>query len=754
MNNFRWRIFWNWILVSVWVGACAQTTPTPLPTDLPTVQVVTATDTPALTPTPPPTPAELVNQYLAAWQAFDYGAMYALLSAESQSTWTIGDFTTAYRTHMLTMTVTAITPTVTALSEAPEAGDTAEAQVHLSYGTTLIGQLETDVILPLKRTQGAWGVVFSPTSIWPDLVNGQQLYMVPFTALRGNIYDRHGVPMVQEASVYSIGFVPGEILPDDVEPVLTGLANLTGISIDRLNFLYQTSITNQYVPLTEAAAEVVEERYGYLFEKPGVYLYPYTDRFYFGQGDAAPVTGYVSPLQPDELDEYLALGYARDQVVGRSGLERWGEGALAGRNGGQLVLLDAAGNPLRTLSQPVQSVDGQAIYTTLDFELQQAAQFALGDLIGAIVVLNRDTGEVLALASGPTYDPNWFSAYNYNRIAVGQYFSDPREPLINRAAQAAFPAGSVFKIVTMAAGLKSGLFNPDTEYTCTGEWAEAGPTAILKDWKEDGHGNLTLTEGLSGSCNPWFYHIGYRLFQYDANYESDIARQFGLGQATGIGAIDESPGLIPDPMWKLQNKGAQWEPLDSVNMAIGQGDVLVTPLQMARMVAAVGNGGTLLQPQLVLSIQPTEGEPTFTFSPIPLGQLPINPTHLSAIQTGMYNVTQEPLGTARNRFRNFRIQVAGKTGTAEDPGLFGTQDPHAWFAGYTLQNRADKPDIAVAVVVTNQGQGSDFAAPIFRRVVEAYFGIPYIKYPWESSVGVVATPEPTPDPSAETTPTP
>jgi penicillin-binding protein 2 len=184
-------------------------------------------------------------------------------------------------------------------------------------------------------------------------------------------------------------------------------------------------------------------------------------------------------------------------------------------------------------------------------------------------------------------------------------------------------------------------------------------------------------------------------------------------------------------------------------MSIGQGNVLVTPLQITRLMAAIGNGGTLLQPQLVLRAQPAEGgAPTFEFQPIPVGQLPLNPEQLTALQESMHNVTQEPLGTARNRFRGLRIPVAGKTGTAEDPGLFGTRDPNAWFAGYTFADRADKPDIAIAVVVENLGQGSDFAAPIFRRIVEAYFGLTLTRYPWESSVGVVAEPTSTPDPNA------
>ncbi|MGH2523429.1 MAG: penicillin-binding transpeptidase domain-containing protein, partial [Anaerolineales bacterium] len=458
-----------------------------------------------------------------------------------------------------------------------------------------------------------------------------------------------------------------------------------------------------------------------------------------------------------ELDAYLARGYARDQRVGRSGLEKWGEEILAGRNGGQLTLLDVQGNPLRAIASG-QPTPAQDIYTTVDFAFQQDVQFALGDFASAAVVLNRDTGEVLALASSPAYDPNWFDPNNANLAGLGQFFSDPSEPLVDRAAQSSYPAGSIFKVVTMSAALTSKLFTPGTEYNCTGTWEEI-PGLVLEDWKEGGHGILTLTEGLSASCNPWFWHIGYGLFNFHPNWLSETARGFGLGQATGIPHIDETPGQIPDPDWKRQVKGENWEPLDSLNLSIGQGDVLVTPLQIARLMAAVGNGGALLQPQLVLRIAPPEGEPTFEFEPIEVGKLPLDETQLAALQEGLYNVTQEPIGTARNRFRGLPrwLNIAGKTGTAEDPGYYGEQEPHSWFAGYTLADLPDQPDIAIAVIVSNQGQGSEFAAPIFRRIVESYFGLPLSRYPWELSVGVVRPPEPTPAegaPEGAETPTP
>ena len=511
---------------------------------------------------------------------------------------------------------------------------------------------------------------------------------------------------------------------------------------------YEFAPPDQYFPLGEVSAAEFN-RLGFVASQPGTRFDPYTSRYYYGHGAGAHVTGYTTFLTANHVAEFQARGFASDQRFGATGLEAWGEAVLAGRNGGQLTLLDAAGNPLRAiaLGDPTPAQD---IYTTLDFKLQEQAQFALGDFVGAVVVLNRSTGEVLALASNPTFNPNLFDPNNLN-----SHYSDGAgsEGLLNRATQDAYPAGSIFKIITMAAGLNSGLFTPASEYTCDGFFNEVAGF-VGADWKEDGHGTLTLKQGLSGSCNPWFWHIGKALYDWNPDWLSETARGFGLGQITGLDGLEETPGRIPNPAWKLETQGQAWEVLDGLNLSIGQGDVTVTPLQIARLVAAVGNAGTLMQPQLVARIQAPDGPVTYAFKPRVAGQLPLNDEQLAAIQEAMYNVTQEPIGTARNRFRSLRIPIAGKTGTAET----AVADPDAWFAGYTFANQPNRPDIAVAVWVSNRGQGSDVAAPIFRRVIEAYFGIPYLRYPWEESVGVPATPEPTPTEegaAAETeTPTP
>lgn len=730
------------------VGCRAEPT-TPTPT-LPPPIITTATAAASVTPAPPPlTAAETVAAYLQAWQAKDYAAMYQYLTPASQAARSLADFTFQYTHTLDIMTATGVTATVTAVTDTAGA-----ASVHLVYPTVLIGVVETDVTFTLEKNADQWGIVFQPALLWPDLVDGKQLYMVPFVPDRGILYDRNGVPMVEMAEVYAVGMVPAELEPESRVPGT--LAVLFGIPAPLLQARIDAAAPDQYLAIGEIAKNDIPTRYEWLIGAPGTRWTAYTSRFYYGAGATAHVAGYTIFIPPDELPAYQAKGYAADQRFGSTGLERWGEDLLRGTNGGQLTLLDAAGNPLEALviKQPVYPQD---IYTTLDFELQQAAQFALGGYEAAAVVLNRETGEVLALVSSPTFDPNLFEPQNLNRqfadngaISLG---------LLNHATQDAYAAGSVFKIVTFSASLTSKLFTPESEYMCTGKFEELGPSLTLTDWLEEGHGKITLQEGLSGSCNPYFWHMGLNLHNFNPQWLPDTARAFGLGQLTGIVQLDETPGVIPDPAWKRENRGEAWETLDSLNLSIGQGDVLVTPLQIARMAAAVGNGGKLLQPQLILKIQAPEGVPTNEFTPIVVGQLPLDEAQLTALQTAMYNVTRPPIGTARNRFRTLPgwLRVAGKTGTAEDPGIFGVQEPHAWFTGYTFAEREGKPDIAFAVWVANRGQGSDIAAPIARRIIESYFGLTLTRYPWEESVGVPATPEPTPTegvPGEEVTPAP
>ncbi len=482
----------------------------------------------------------------------------------------------------------------------------------------------------------------------------------------------------------------------------------------------------------------------------GLVIQPYKSRYYFDGGIAPHVLGYVSAIQPEEVELYKRKGYSQDERVGRSGLESWGEKYLAGKRGGALYVMNAQGQPVTRLVE-AEPQPSQAIVTTLDRSFQTAVQQALGSFPGAVVVLERDTGKILAMASAPGFDPNAFEPINFNSSSMLEsILSNPAQPLLNRATQGQYPLGSVFKIITMAAALDSQQFSADTTYPC-GYFFEDLPGVRLNDWTYDYYlqdhttipsGLLTLSQGLMRSCNPWFWHIGLDLYNMGQTTQvSAMARSFGLGQPTGIDALDEAPGSLPDPKTVV----------DAVNMAIGQGDVMVTPLQVARFVAAVGNGGTLYQPSIVDHIANNSGQVTEKFSPKMSGKLPLTAEQIQLIHEALVGVirNEKPRGTAWHRFTGLEINVAGKTGSAES----NSDRSHAWFAGYTFAEREDKPDIAIAVIVENIGEGSDYAAPIFRRVVELYFsGQPQKLYWWESSYNVLATA--TPEISAQGTPAP
>jgi len=351
------------------------------------------------------------------------------------------------------------------------------------------------------------------------------------------------------------------------------------------------------------------------------------------------------------------------------------------------------------------------------------------------------------MASSPGFDANIFEPNNPN---AGSLIAElVPGSLLNRAAQGQYPLGSVFKIITMAAGMESGLVVPEQTFDCQYDWTRL-PDRVRHDWtwqhcqdrlaagKECDtsdsvpSGLLTVSESLMRSCNPFFWDVGYTLYLNNRpNDIANMARAFGLGQTTGIGQIEEEAGQITDPP----------SDIDVVNQSIGQGDVLVTPLQVASFMAALGNGGTLYRPQLVEKIEPVEGGTvTQIFKPEARGTLPIQPFRLDFLQESMISVVKNPAGTAYFRLRGLQIPVAGKTGTAES----GSGLPHSWFAGYTMAiENTGLPDVAIAVVLENQGEGSDYAAPVFRRIVEAYiYGYPQTLYWFESNFGVTETPTP------------
>jgi penicillin-binding protein 2 len=708
--------------------------------------------TPGVLPSPGVTSIAAPDSEVAAGRFLDAGrlrttAMYDKLSPR-RATHHLDEFQTRYADVWRTAALTGLDYEIVSSLVNPQA---AQVRYRLNMHSAVFGDIVRETYMDLTRAEDDWRVAWSDSAILPELAGGNTLFADYTTPTRANIYDRTGLGLATQTDAVALWIDTGTLGDEDAQDtmlrVLSRLLNRRPESIlaDYENY----PPGSYYVPLGEVSLDDFRSVEDTLAATGGVGWQPYTTRFYPAGGLAPQSVGYVSQIQLDELAEKQAQGYAGDEMIGRAGLERVYENELRGKPGGTLYV----NGPEGQLVGSMVTVDPQlpqAVTTTLDRDLQRQAQDAIADFRGAIVVVERDTGRVLAMVSSPGFDPNLFDTRNPNwQYGLSGIYEDLRNPLINRATQSTFPLGSVFKIITMAAALESGLYTPETIYDCTAEFTEL-PGQVFTDWTIEAElppsGELTLVEGLMRSCNPYFWHLGLDLFDRSSPTAlPDLAKAFGLGKETGV-EIQESAGLVPDPAWKQDTTGSEWTREDSMQLAIGQSALGVTALQVAEYVAAVGNGGTLYRPQLVERIQNAEGVVSHQFEPVADGELPIRGETLAAIQEGMGKVINDPRGTAYRRFLNFPITVYGKTGTAES----GVEDPHAWFGGYTDENREGVPDIAVVVLAENAGQGSDFAAPIFRRVLEAYFfGQPFMTYPWESQIGVPKTETPTPEPDEE-----
>jgi penicillin-binding protein 2 len=750
--------FKSWLIVVVIlliVVACNTQEPEPSETPIieTPIQPTDTTSPPSPIPptaTPIPDPNDTIRTYLDAWKADDYSKMYNQLTTISKDAITADEFTEKYKKVLAEAAVSSIEYEI--LSAFERNTTSAEISYRVVLKSVLVGDIQRDTMMNLSLENGGWRVQWADALILPELADGNYLWMDRHIPARANIYDKNGNAIAAYAEAVSVALIPGQIAPDTEDDVLGSLQEITGLHPDAIYYKYfdYPPGAEWLVELGEVPLPSVEKYYdvtnGYNFN--GLLMYPFESRYYFNNGIAPQTVGYVSFIQVAEEEEYLRKGYNRDEKVGRLGIEKWGEPYLGGTRGGTLYVIGPDDQVVTQLAD-VPGGPSQAIYTTLDGNLQLAAQEMLQKFAGAIVVMEVDTGRVLAMASSPHFDPNAFEPTNANSRYQLQEIYDPYggQPLYNRATQGQYPLGSVFKIITMAAGLESGLYTPETQYECQYHFEEIPEISPRHDWTWDHcqeelategqcetrpSGTLTLVQGLMRSCNPYFWHIGLDLYRQGLTDSiSEMARGFGLGSPTGIEGVIEQEGNIPNP----------GDEVEAINLAIGQGDTLVTPLQVAQFIAALGNGGTIYQPQIIDRIAPPDGEVLYEFEPIIKGELPISPETLSAIQQGMRNVIENNRGTAAwilGSYSKNSYSMSGKTGTAES----SLADSHAWFAGYTRENRESKPDIAIVVVAEQAGEGSEVSAPIFRGIVQYYFeGRRSYRLPWESMVGVIALPE-------------
>jgi penicillin-binding protein 2 len=537
---------------------------------------------------------------------------------------------------------------------------------------------------------------------------------------RGMVFDRNGQLLVDSRPSFDLLFVP----EDATEPEATvrHLARLLGR--DDNEFLERLK-GNHRPPFEEITLDRdIDWRSVVLVEAhqldlPGVTMRIRPRRSYPDNALAAHVLGYIGEINRDQLRMKQSDGYRMGDDIGQFGLEKTREEFLRGKSGGQQVEVDALGRRVRVLNE-VQDIPGHSVYLTLDRDLQETAYDALKGKGGTILVLDVNAGAILALVNTPAFDPNVF-ARGIRPEEWRALVRDQLHPLTNRAIQGQYPPASTYKIVLAIAALEEGLINPETRIFDPGYYVVGNRT--FRDWKEGGHGWVDLHKAIVESCDVYFYQLGQRL---GIDRIAKYARLLGLGEKTGIELDDEKAGLIPDSEWKKRRFGQPWFPGETPSAAIGQGYVNVTPLQMANLMAAVANGGTLYRPWFVRKVESLDGTLIREYGLEKLSSLTLKESTLRYIRNALRDVVNSGSGTG-SRARSPLVEIAGKTGTAQVAEMRGgfvksEQLPysirdHAWFVAYAP---AEKPEIAVAVLVEHGGHGGAAAAPLAKKVIEKY----------------------------------
>jgi len=578
----------------------------------------------------------------------------------------------------------------------------------------------------------AWSLQVLSTQEFATAAEDNRVREIAVDAPRGRILDRNGEPLVTNRAALGVTVAPGSRNDDDM---LYRLSVVLGMPLDdvkeRVSSTREAALKPRLValdvPMTAVAYLSEHES-----EFPGVEVSVIPVREYPYGTTAAHVLGYTGEISEQSLNSGDMEGYVLGDIVGKSGAEIQFESVLRGEKGYQRVEVDAFGSP-RDILEEAEPVAGRDVVLTIDLEVQQATEEALVRALaearaddfknaraGAAVALDVQTGEVIAMASVPTYDPTLFIGGIRTQDWEALHAEDSEYPLNNRAIQAAYPPASTYKAITGMAGLEYGVTSLTHSYYCTGNWTGLGEEWSKDCWDLSGHRSIGFTGGVSESCDVVFYEIGYEFHKRGREELQAFSRRFGIGSLMGIDLPGEVAGRVPDAAWKAEFNAdypeyRQWLPGDTVNMVIGQGDLLTTPLQMAAVFAGLANGGDIMRPHVFKEVLDSQGRPVREYEPEVAFSAGVSPETMRAMHDALVEATES--GTGLSAFRGFGERVAGKTGTAEVAG----KDNYAWFTAYAP---ADDPRYAVAVVIEQGGGGGAVAAPAAREILAALLGLP------------------------------
>ena len=639
----------------------------------------------AAAPTPvPETPLAVARRFAGAWEEGDFPAMYELLDVDTRADLTLGAFSDAHAGFHREVGVTAMRVSV--------AGEDAQrVTFRVRLETSYFGTLEYATAVPFgSATDGAPRIAWTPAVMHPALTPGRELRGEVRRPARGAIYDRNGEPLAITLDVRMIGLDRSRVF--DEETVTTAFVSF-GFDEDEVEAAFASPLPErQRVPLGVVPDSRVEEAARFVEAVPGAVLWFEERRVHPLGPAAAHVVGYTREYTAEEIAARPGAGVQPGDRLGAVGIEAAMNAVLAGSAGARLVV--TGGDEPVVLFERAY-VPGEDVHTTLDAALLRAAHEGLAGLRGAAVVIDPRTNAILALNSSPSFDPNAFELGL--QPALEEFTGNEDDPLNDRATHGLYSAGSTFKLVTGAAGLAQDAFSPADRIFCGAVWYGVDPPR--RNWEGE-QGELTIAEGLMRSCNPVFYEVALTLYREAPGALSDMARSFGFGEATGVEGLFEDSGLVPDAAWKQEVRGEPWYPGDAVNLGIGQGDLLVTPLQLANAYTAFLNG-ELRTPVILAGAAPVVRHP-----------LPIEPGDAAHLRDGLELVTGTR-GTAGWVFVDAGYDdFGGKSGTAEE----AEDQAHVLFVAYSPR---DLPAAVAAVVFDDAEEGRPFTAPLARDLILA-----------------------------------
>jgi penicillin-binding protein 2 len=604
-----------------------------------------------------------------------------------------------------------------------------------------------------------WALQVLAGTKYVDQASANSFRTVRVQAPRGQIVDRTGVPLVTNVPATAILLWPGDLpkVYTTRYAELRALAKLTRVPLYQIaaGIKVRRSANDLVTPVTvrqSANDSMIYYLYEHASQFRGVTTWRTFIRHYPYHSLAAQVLGYVGEISPAELASGAKQGYRPGDEIGQSGVESSYDSYLRGVAGSARMHIDAFGRPRSSLVTTTIAKQGNDVRLTIDLKLQQAAEKALQYGIhlaqankqwyargGAIVALDPTDGSILAMASSPSYDPSVYAGHvTVPELAAAGLTNTTAEakntPSLNRATDGTYPPGSTFKPVAALAAMQEHMLSPYAYLPCTGTYSSPQDRShrTFHNWDPNVNQAMDLPTALAYSCDTYFYRVGNEFYNLPADRGQPMqkwAEMFGFGKRTGVDVGPEASGLVPTIGWREQHFTSAvdklWKPGDSIELAVGQGDLLATPLQMARLYAALANGGKLVTPHVLMDVESPNGA-AVPVPPTPAPkQVGVDPAALRVVQKGLWEATHMPFGTSYAVFGKFPVSIVGKTGTAQKvvslPGYTGLQN-QAWWCGYGPYN---SPKLVVCALIENGGYGGDVAAPAAAQVFAAYFHVKF-----------------------------